>query len=389
MTYYKRVPTKHPNIYEYETKKGKLYAVRIGYTHEGKQEEFYESGIKTIAAAKSLLRDIEDKIENYEMGLIENKKISLREYYPIFRENKLETKEWNKTSLQAYDSNFTNHILPVYGDMPMIQIDRTHYQKFINHKIEVEGYSTSSVDSMDNAFMAILNHAVDVGIIPRNRLRKIHIAKGYHTVKKKHLTLDEYRTFIDTAEEVIKDKLKFCMVYLTTFGLRRGEIMGLTPHYITFNHRGLAMLEIKRTRTLDYNEGKGPKTPSSHRTIIIDDKGSELIRYSLNEAAEIKKDFGQILHQDDFIFINQQTAEPFYVGYLNVLMERISKASGIKCSPHMMRHTFATFARIEEANPRLLADFLGHKSTSMTDKYSHKTIQGMEKIIDLRNNQMH
>ncbi len=345
-------------------------------------------GIKTIVAAKSILRNIEDKIENYDTGLIGNKKITVREYYPLFVKDKLNAKAWNKTSKQAYDSIFTNHILPIYGDTNIIKIDRISYQEFINNKLNIDKLSYESVRSINNSFMALLNHAVDIGVIERNRLKRININPGEYAVrKKKHLTIEEYQSFMEVAEKVITDKYKYTMIYLTTFGLRRGEIMGLTSRHISFKN-GLAWLEIQRTRTQKYPDGKGPKTPSSERTIVIDELGSELIKYTLNEAAEIKKDYGEILHQDDFIFIDQATGEPFHIAYLNVLMERVSIASGIKCSPHMMRHTFATMARIEDTNPRLLADFLGHKTTAMTDKYSHKTAEGMEKIVNLSNRRL-
>lgn len=108
-----------------------------------------------------------------------------------------------------------------------------------------------------------------------------------------------------------------------------------------------------------------------------------MLRYALNEASEIKKDYGQVLHQDDYIFINQSTGKPYNITYLNGLMDDISIESGVKCTPHMMRHTFATYARVEGINARLLADYLGHKNTTMTDHYSHQTVEGMEKVIDL------
>lgn len=73
MTYYKLRDTKYPNIYEYDTKKAKLYAVRIDYTYQGRSDEFEKRNIKTIAAAKSILRNIEEKIENYDTSLIGNK----------------------------------------------------------------------------------------------------------------------------------------------------------------------------------------------------------------------------------------------------------------------------------------------------------------------------
>lgn len=52
-------------------------------------------------------------------------------------------------------------------------------------------------------------------------------------------------------------------------------------------------------------------------------------------------------------------------------MDRVSRVSGIKCSPHMMRYTFATMPRFEYADSRLLADYLGHKSTQMTESSIH------------------
>lgn len=231
--------------------------------------------------------------------------------------------------------------------------------------------------------MSLLNHAVDVGVIERNRLKRIHISQGDYKPKKKHLTITEYNKFMASAKEVVTDKVDYSMIYLSTFGLRRGEIMGLTSRYINFDDNGNAWLEIKRTRTQKYPDGKGPKNESSERTIVIDDVGSELIAYVLSEAEEIKKDFGEILHQDDFIFMDPSTGKPYHIGRLNSLMKTVSRTSGVYCHPHMMRHTFATLSRIENADPRLLADYLGHKNTTMTDHYSHATAEGMMTIIDL------
>lgn len=390
MADYKKVPTRYPNIFEYETKKGKRYNVRLGYTVRGEKKEFNKMGIKTISEAKSILRNAEDKIENQEIGLLGNKKITVAEYYLIFREDKLNSNTWNKTSLVGYDSAFNVHILPYFGARPLSSIDRVDYQAFINLKLNEQAYSVESVRTINNAFMSLLNHAVIVGVIERNRMKRMKISKEDYRPQKKHLTLDEYDVFMQTADELIKDNMQFCMFYLTTFGLRRGEIMGLTPKNIRFKEdTGQAMLVIEKTRTLAYPEGKGTKNASSERMIPLDVRATELIEYVIHEATEIKKDFGQILHQDDFIFINQSNGEPFHVTHLNVLMDRISRKCGIKCSPHMMRHTFATVARTEGVDARMVADFLGHKNISMTDHYTHRTVAGMDKVIQLVNKKLH
>lgn len=390
MANYKLVATKHPNIYEYETKKGKKYAVRIGYTIDGVPDEFQKMGIKTIAEAKSLLRNVEEKIEKEESGLIKNRSMTVREYYQLFREDKINSRSWNETSVTGYDSLFMVHFFPAFGETPLVKLDRVKYQEFINHKIYDEDYSVESVRTMNNSFMSMLNHAVIVGILERNRLKRIKIGKEDYRPKKKNLTLEEYDLFMKTAEELVTDKMQYCMLYLTTFGMRRGEIMGMTSKNIHFREKdGLAVIHIKKTRTLSYPQGKGPKNASSERMIPLDIRATELIQFVMNEAAEIKKDFGQILHQEDFIFINQQNCEPYHVTYLNVLMERVSRKCGVKCNPHMMRHTFATIARTEGSDSRIVADFLGHKNVSMTDHYTHATTEGMDKVINLVNKRMH
>ncbi|MGB7461100.1 MAG: site-specific integrase, partial [Carnobacterium jeotgali] len=159
---------------------------------------------------------------------------------------------------------------------------------------------------------------------------------------------------------------------------------------ITFRESdGRALINIIKTRTQANPEGKGTKTPSSERIIPIDDKGTQLMKFVMKEAAEIKKDSGEILHQDDFIFINQRTNEPFHVSYINTLMKSISIQCGIKANPHMMRHTFATETRLSGADARSVADYLGHKSEIMTDHYTHATAEGMDNVVNFANSRLH
>lgn len=389
MTKYKLVPhDKYPNIYEYETKKGKKYAVRIGYSANGKTQEFQKMSLKTLAAARSLLREVEENIEKNELGFINNKKLTVKEYYSIFRKDKIDSDYWSATSVTDYDSLFTNHILPHFGTTPLIKLDRVTYQSFINEKLQ--NYSVSSVRSINNAFMALINHAVNVGTIERNRLKKIKISKANYKPKKKNLTLEEYETYMEAAEKVLTDKVHFCMVYLSTFGMRRGEIMGLTSRNITFRKKdGLALVNILVTRTQANPDGQGTKNDSSERMLPLDDKGTHLLRFALHEAAEIKKDYGEILHQDDFIFLNPKTNVPYSVSHLNRIMNKITDVCGIKCFPHMMRHTFATETRLAGADVRSVADFLGHKDGKMTEHYTHVTEESLDNVVNLANSRLH
>jgi site-specific recombinase XerD len=44
---------------------------------------------------------------------------------------------------------------------------------------------------------------------------------------------------------------------------------------------------------------------------------------------------------------------------------------GIKCSPHVLRYTFATSSVANEANVETLRIIMGHESVQTTVKYTH------------------
>lgn len=323
------------------------------------------------------------------MGLINNQKITVREYYDILRKEKIESHEWATQSLVSYDSCFMKHILPFFGDHPLARVSRIEYQSFLNKKLHEDGYSVTTLKTWNNCFSALVNHAVINGALERNRFKRLQITDTNYKPKNKVLTLEQYKKFMETAETLFaKDTIRLCMIYLATFGLRRGEVMGLTSRNVHFAEDGLARLDIKRTRTQFAPEGKGTKTPSSERSIVLDLQTSELLQLAIKEANEIKKDYNEILHQDDFIFISQKHNEPFHIGYLNVLMKRVASQCGFHVSPHMMRHTFTTQARLSGASDRSVADYLGHSSIVMTDHYTHPTEEGMKNVVDPARNRM-
>jgi len=58
-------------------------------------------------------------------------------------------------------------------------------------------------------------------------------------------------------------------------------------------------------------------------------------------------------------------------GTIRRLFSLISSRSGIRVSPHMLRHTYATILRQAGVPDRLSMDLLGHASLSMLQRYSH------------------
>lgn len=70
-----------------------------------------------------------------------------------------------------------------------------------------------------------------------------------------------------------------------------------------------------------------------------------------------------------------------------VLIQRIVKyylsnyTQGTKCSPHMLRHTFATHLLNHGAELQAIKDLLGHTSLAATQVYTHNSIEKIKQIF--------
>ncbi|HGQ5840512.1 TPA: hypothetical protein ACL0HF_002131, partial [Streptococcus pneumoniae] len=100
--------TKYPNIYYYETAKGKRYYVRRSFFFRGKKREKSKSGFTTLPQARAALVELEQQIQEQELGI--NTNLTLDQYWDIYSEKRLSTGRWNDTSYYLNDNLYKNHI---------------------------------------------------------------------------------------------------------------------------------------------------------------------------------------------------------------------------------------------------------------------------------------
>lgn len=375
--------TKYPNIYMYTTRSGTRYRIRKKVRKDGKESIVDESGFKTLGHVKARLREIEHDIDIHEIDYFKMKKLTVSEYYKEYSNRKAMTHVWSIESKNSNDSLFKTHIEPTFGHLPLIKLSRDNYIIFINDKLKT--LSRSSVKTIHSMFMAMLNDAVYSGIIQRNRLQRVPIGDSKIPARNKHISLDEYHLWIKTAKDILSE-YEYSMVYLCAFGLRRGEVCGIKPSSVTFDVTSqLATIHVVDSRTQNTSKtGKGGlKTKSSERYIVLDDEGTKAIKFIIDEAKEIKKDYGQILHQAEFLMLNPTTCKPFVPSQLNRLFERVSQTCDIKVSPHMLRHFFATQAVIAGVPLEYTAAYLGHREKTMTEHYTHIKDETAGDVINL------
>lgn len=185
------------------------------------------------------------------------------------------------------------------------------------------------------------------------------------------------------AEEIMSKQF-YALTYLTIFGLRRGEVFGLRPMDVTQNDSGRAILHLRDSRSNQTLKGKGGlKTKESERYVCLDDIGTDLIYYLIDEAAKVKRRLGIIKDQQkDYITINEK-GTLINPNQLNRNFNLVNEATGLHVTPHMMRHFFTTQSIIAGVPLEQLSQALGHTKVYMTDRYNQVEDELAEATTDL------
>jgi len=146
------------------------------------------------------------------------------------------------------------------------------------------------------------------------------------------------------------------MILMLDVGIRVGELVKLTYDELFFNS------EAVHTLFVPPHIGKGGRTrnvPLSQRVTYALNRW-----YKLNHKSDEKvwsyKAFPRTINGG---IITSRTIE-------RIISHAATTAAGIVCTPHTLRHTFAT-RLLKVTNIRTVQELLGHKNLSSTQIYTH------------------
>lgn len=124
--------------------------------------------------------------------------------------------------------------------------------------------------------------------------------------------------------------------------------------------------------------GKGRK----ERIIPIGSRAKAIIEEYLERRQEL---FTEATTEEDkkFIFLSNHGKKFYRTGIYNIVKFYLTKAfGGEKCSPHVLRHTFATHLLNRGADIESVKQMLGHSSLSTTQIYTHVSVDHLKKIYN-------
>ena len=191
--------TKYPNIYTYETKKGKRYYVRRNFKLNGKKKEVSASGLKTLAEARHALAEIENKIANNEYD--PKKNMTVDDYWQIYSENRIKTGRWAPDTIRNKNNLFKVHFEKRYGQTRLVDINRQEYEVFIAKMLKK--YSRTTVVQTSAILEAMLTDAEVNGYIDKNPILKIYVGDSSINQRDKRLSVEKFQNWDRCAKKML------------------------------------------------------------------------------------------------------------------------------------------------------------------------------------------
>lgn len=350
----------------------------------GKRHSIYAA---TLQELRQKEKDIQlDTLQNINTN---NRYTTVNDMYQKWLELKRGIKD---NTLQNYRYMYENFVQSSrLGKMRVSDVRKSDVKAFYNTLVEERGLQSSTLDSIQAVLYQVFDMAVEDEYLrsnpSSNALKEIKRVYNLRPTKRKALTLEEERIFLDFLQSspTYQHWYPVFAVMLGT-GMRVSEIAGLRwedidldKEIISVNH---TLVYYKHAVNGCYQNIHSPKSAAGNRIIAM--------QKTVKEAFIMERDYQNAMDHHctvtidgytNFIFINRFGAT-VHQGTLNKAIRRIVNACNNEIvdkdpdnelptllpnfSCHTLRHTFTT--RLVEAgiNLKVIQDTLGHADISTT-----------------------
>lgn len=150
--------------------------------------------------------------------------------------------------------------------------------------------------------------------------------------------------------------------------------------------RNIAITEVLFTTGIRVSELCALNRDSIHdRQFVVVGKSKEPRLCFITKKVESELNVYLSMRTDNSraLFVDSSTGNRVRPQSVQRIFRRVSQESGVVCcTPHTMRHSFATYMVEKGVDIRLVATMLGHQSLQTTQKYTHMRDQKLHQVYE-------
>jgi integrase/recombinase XerC len=272
-------------------------------------------------------------------------------------------KRYSALTVKAYRADlnlFCSYLRAEYELDNLLEATPVIIRSYVIHLIEKERKSPTSVHRKISCLQSLYKYAVRSSLISSNPAISVPLPK---TSKRIPAFVEESRMHeitgnVPSAEDNFPQWLQFFIIemfYAT--GIRAAELITLKDRDVDVSSRQIKVL------------GKRNK----ERIIPLSEPLCEQIRQYRQLRTKIA------VSADTFFVSQKGNALTYTYVYRTIHSSLHANTSLSKCSPHVLRHTFATHILNGGADLNAVKELLGHSSLASTQVYTHNTIEKLKR----------
>lgn len=268
------------------------------------------------------------------------------------------------STILSYKTN-KNEAVNYFASMPIAEISVNDIKSYLD-MLTRKRYAKKTVKERYAVVKQIFQFAIEREYIEKNPcvLVKLKMPKSAITPKREAATPEEENIIKNLSNDV---PFAFFAKFLLFTGCRRGEALALTPKDIDFDAKTVSINKTVEWWGNAPHLKNTPKTEAGTREI-------PLLEILLDEISKRK-------HQK-YIFENQEH-ELMRHSQISRRWAALKRQTGINCTPHQLRHSYATMLFDAGIDVKTAQRWLGHTDIKTTlDTYTHLSNARQEQSVN-------
>lgn len=345
-------------------------AVSLGYGPDGRRQRKKVSG----ATKGEVVRKMRQIRSDLDAGLsVPDDRLTVGAFLSRWVAHGLPGQVSERT-LDSYADTVRLHLAPALGRVVLRKLSVDDVDRLLAHKRET-GYSPNTVRIVRAVLRRALRQAEREGLVSRN-VAALSAAPRVRGNEGRALSVDQARMLLDFARESRHEAL---FVVMLSFGLRRGEALGL--HWTALDSAGASLKVTHGVKRVQVRDGSGRqtrlvvgelKTARSRRTLFLTPQLMEVLRKQRVRQAAERIAVGEAW-QDHGLIFPSEVGTPMDPDNISHAFSRMCRRAGLgHWHLHELRHSGASLMLAQGTDLYVVSEVLGHSSVAITkDVYGH------------------